>query len=837
MADEFNIPLGFQDNTGPAQDGFQKISAITKLIRQDVEAIVTGTQAISDRAEAMRKFWQDNVELIERMKSVLDIVQTTIQTNQTSLSNNLTQITEILSQVRGLGGNTAQALQMISMAGGGFGGGQFGNVQQYIAGVGQGPLASQNFAAGMDTTDYNLTNPLSYEGLQQINRGTQPGTNGRTFKVKTKGPSYSARTSSTDPNDVRVSSFAKLHLESSAVDKGAPDYLQNQLRDDLSSRFPSIAKQIPEGQEVSAGQFAYNYMNNEVANLLGNSALGRQLNRRFQSYISSAGINMQDIKQSQQDSLYQPKDPESGRLMTTTNQFGQQVPVYTRDTIPQGGVEEQTLKLANVFAQVLNSKFAAGVSNTLGRIGQVSAVYGAAQDIMGGVRQLTGFAQQQGDLYGTTSYARSAGLGLQAWINSGFNLNSKYSTQDYMQAQVMGMGLGLKGAALTQYANNAMQMKANFGMNAQQAQGLTGAALAAGVSQSANLAGVTAERNLASATPNTSTAYTDQAYASGMQTAAALGLSGNAAAQAGVSAAQTSAGNLVAQSMGITGTEGVGTPLMNALMAQQLGTSYTGLGATLGNTSNSKFQNAVNASEEEILGWAGINTKASYKDEKEFRKQNGQQLGVLQLILQGLPDAAHQKAGASYQATYTWAWMIVKKHQTLDTKPKKPGSAIAGIFGGLEHIAHDVGNAAYRATTDAIDAVPGVIGHVAHAAVDLGTDVGGLVSGQSWNTIHNWQRTANNAINNNWSHPGQALLGSMNQAVHQAASLINQGAGWVGSEASRAYKSADAGPIKVEVGFHPNAKGILTAGIKSATAGDKNGQVPPNMQPTRTSFL
>ena len=124
MADDFNIPLGFQDNTGPAEQGFTRISAITNQIRGDIEAIVKGVAGISDRAEKMREYWQENVELVERMKSVLDIVGTTISANQTSLTNNLTQINEILSQVRGLGGNTAQAMQMLSMAGGGFGGGQ-----------------------------------------------------------------------------------------------------------------------------------------------------------------------------------------------------------------------------------------------------------------------------------------------------------------------------------------------------------------------------------------------------------------------------------------------------------------------------------------------------------------------------------------------------------------------------------------------------------------------------------------------------------------------------------------------------------------------------------------
>lgn len=838
MADDFNIPLGFQDNTGPAEQGFTRISAITNQIRGDIEAIVKGVAGISDRAEKMREYWQENVELVERMKSVLDIVGTTISANQTSLTNNLTQINEILSQVRGLGGNTAQAMQMLSMAGGGFGGGQYGGVGQYLNSIGnQGPLASQMFQASTDSSNYTLTNPLSPSGMQQIEQGTYPGGNPYgdmgTPQARQRGTSR-GRNVDLGSDEVSLSGAASAAANLPTNNTSARQSYQDQIRAQIN-KYPNISKNIPIGQEDSAAQLAYQYSTKEVEQLLGSSALGRQLNKRFQTYLGSGGITPDALKSERQERTIPLTNPDGTPMYNQNPITGKMEQVMGRNPDAGFGAAEQAaMKIANTLSKILQSPAMATTIQTAGRIGKIGAVYGAAQDVMNQVRQGTGYAQQQGQLYGTVSYARTAGLGLQAYINSGFNLNSKYSTQDYMNAQNMGIGLGLKGAALTEYAKNAVKMQGDLGFNAGQTQGLIGAGLAVGVNQNNNVAGIYAERKVASSTPNTSTAYTDLAYTQGMQTGAQQGLRSNAAAQAGVTASQFGAGNQVAQSLGMTGTEGAGTPLMNALMAQQLGTSYTGLGAKLQNTSNAAYQKAMNASEEQILGWAQINVKTKYKDEEDFKKKNGNQIGVLQLILQGLPDAAHQKYGATWQATETWAWSIIQKQTRLDTKPKKPGSIFAGIFGAAEHIVKAAGNAAYRVGTDVFNAPFGAMGHVANGVVDAATDVAGLVSGQSWDTVHNWQRTVNNGTNK-LTNPGQAILGTVNKAVHQAAGLLDKGVGAAG----RAITGSPAGAattqnVTVSLDMHPSMKNVFNAAVKNGTAGFNNGNVPPNAQPTRT---
>jgi len=842
MAEDFNIPLGFQDNTGPAEQGFGRISAITTQIRSDIEAIVTGVAGISERADTMRQYWEDNVTLVERMKSVLDIVGTTISANQTSLTNNLTQINEILSQVKGLGGNTAQALQMLSMAGGGFGGGQYGGVGQYLNSISnQGPLASQMFQASNASSDYTLTNPLSPSGMQQIEQGTYPGGNPYgnmgTPQARQRGASR-GRSTDLGSDEVSLSGAASAEAYLPTNNTSARSTYQDQIRSQIN-RYPNISKKIPTGQEDSAAQLAYQYSTRQVEQLLGNSALGRQLNKRFQTYLGSTGVTPDALRTARQEATIPLKNPDGSPMYQQNPVTGKQEAVMGRN--PDKGfstVEAAAMKIADTISKVLSSKVGGTMITTAGRVGKASAIYGGAQDIMGQVRQVTGYAQQQGQLSGMTSYSRSAGLGLQAYVNSGFNLNSKYSTQDYMNAQNMGMGLGLKGAALTEYAKNAMQMKGNFGFNGQQTQGLVGAGLAVGVSQQSNLAGITAERKIAQTTPNTSTAYTDLSYTQGMQTAAQQGLRGNAAAQAGVTASQFGAGNLVAQSQGMTGTEGAGSTLMNALMAKQLGTSYTGLGAKLQNTSNAAYQKAMNASEEQIIGWAQINVKAKYKDEEDFKKKNGNQIGVLQLILQGLPDAAHQKIGASWQSTETWAWSILQKQKQLDTKPKKQGSMIAATFGSIEHAVKGVGNLAHRVAADAINVIPATVGAVGKAAAIGGISTFDYVTGQSEETNTKRIKGVTGAIDRNTLHGGEAFLHGSAQLVKDAttsaAGLVSRQL--TGSPAGASTLQSMAAPqhVTVSVDMHPSIKSVFNASVKNGTAGFNNGNVPPNAQPTRT---
>ena len=246
----------------------------------------------------------------------------------------------------------------------------------------------------------------------------------------------------------------------------------------------------------------------------------------------------------------------------------------------------------------------------------------------------------------------------------------------------------------------------------------------------------------------------------------------------------------------------------------------------------------MNASEEQIIGWAQINVKAKYKDEEDFKKKNGNQIGVLQLILQGLPDAAHQKIGASWQSTETWAWSILQKQKQLDTKPKKQGSMIAAAFGSIEHAVKGTGNFLHRATADVLNIPGGIVDKVANVGVDVGAGVAGFVSGQSQETTARWIKSGHKAIDRNTLHWGEeALHGSaqlVKDATTSAAGLVSRQI--TGSPAGASTLQSMAAPqhVTVSVDMHPSIKSVFNASVKNGIAGFNNGQVPPNAQPTRT---
>lgn len=841
MADNerIDIPLGVQDSTGPALQGFQELGKVTKQIRDDIKAVVDGTQDISDRAEKMRSFWKDNVEYVNEMKNVLEIIQTTIQTNQTSLSNNLTQINEILSSVRGLGGNVGQAMQMIGMAGGGFGGGQYGNVGQYIGNI-NGSTAAQDFSSLATSSSISVARQAAATGREM----TESQDFEKTAVSAGRSPRLIGGTTSSSGIDVNNIPLGGNSIASSiGITQSGIQSQQQQLQDDLATyKYLQKYNIVPLGQEARAAELAYRYSTNVLKNTFGNGPLANAMSDRVQQYMSGGGVTLDSIRRSQRATTTQAIDPVTGEPMTTTNANGDVIPVMTRTSGIPEGPETTSLTIANNIARVLDSGISKGIASIAGRITQVSAVYGATQDVMNKVRGVSGFVQAQGSQFGEVDYGRAAGMYLQSQLMGGFGFNPNYSSQQAYQNMIYGAGIGLRGATnINAYTEQALKAQQYYGLNGQQYQQLVAQGLGVGITSQQQYNALSKVAGIENNT-QTSTAYGMQALVAAESTSAGMGLSGAAASQVGVGGVQFGAGNFVAQAAGFTGQEGVGSQMMNALMAQQMGTSYTNLYSKISSSSSAAYNKAVNASQEEILGWAGINTSAHYKDEKDFKRKNSQNIVVLQMILQGLGDPGHAKAGATLQSTETWAWSIVKQHQNF-RKPKKPGSVIAGILGGLEHIAHDVGNTAYRGVTDAANIVPGAIGHVLHGVVDTATDVGGIVSGQSWNSIHNWQRTANSAIDNNWSNPGQAVLKNLNNLVHGAANTVQNGlvepiGNMFGSNnnGSRSSAMGTTTSHKIEVYVHPNSRHLINAAVKAGTAGNNNGNTPPNNQPTNTSW-
>ena len=793
MADmEFEVGA----NTTAAQQGFQGVQAITNLIRQDIEAINKATEDLTAKATKMREFWEENVEELEGMKSILEIIKTTTQINQSALDNNLQRIQEILSSVRGLGGNMGQAMSMLGLAGSpGYG---YGSYTGRDYGYGSSPLASQDFTGTSNAyQEYVLQNPASYVKNPNalMNRMMLRDSNPYTGTVAGVGgggrrnpPPPTSSASYSDDDDEYQGMFS---------DRVEP-YNTNQgdLRDQLS-RYKNMNSTVPVGDEARAATYAYKDLMNNINRVAGTGRIGSRLAKAAQKALGNSGISPYEIQKAQQNAeVRNIPDPITG----------QPTPYYERSA-GYSDIEKKTIKIADQVAHVFGSNLMKAFTKYTGYVNMAGAIYGSAVDVANQIRQITGFAQQQGQVFGQTDYGRTAGMTAQAFLKSGFNLNPFYSMQDVMQAQMSGGALGLKGAGLSNYVNQAMNFKKNYGLDAQQTQQILGAGLASGVGINANAAAFGQVRQLENTT-QTSTAYGNQAYLQGMTSFAGMGAQGAVAAQLGVNAANFGAGNFVLQSMGATGTEGMGSTLNNALMAQNLGTSYLGLYAAERTAGAGKLAKAQNASQGQILGWAGIDANAKYKGKNDFFNKNSDKAMVLQMILGTMQG--YQKEAQSPQNALNWAWGVVQQKNQLahPGKKKSDGNSFWGGIGkGLE---------------GAFNVVAGSADYLAAGVIDIGTLGAGRGLAKQMESYS--MKRFSDAGNEISSGNAELANWSKNKSFHTLAGSMRD-------------PTMGSSNVHVTVGLHPSIQHQFTAAVKTGNQGNKTGERPPNYQPTSSRIL
>ena len=320
----FEVNLEFPNNTGPAVQGFQNLAAVSTQIRADMDAIRDGMDGITERAEKMREYWQQNVELVTNMKSILEIIQTINQSNQSALNNNLTQINEILSSVKGLGGNMGQAMNMLGLAGGSgrspssFS--NYGNYQQYM---------NDPFLSGV-TTNLDFSDLAPDTKVHGMHHGKKPGVLGKIFNrvdeaqegiassplasggsggggMPPRAPG-GAGPADDDGDDLTgkliiptefLSGTASPPINPKFRTQRAP--VQYEIRDQLKNNYSTIDNIVPEGQEGRAAEYAYHSMMNTARTVFGNGPLGRQFNRHFRNIMNKKGITLDSIKRAQEN--------------------------------------------------------------------------------------------------------------------------------------------------------------------------------------------------------------------------------------------------------------------------------------------------------------------------------------------------------------------------------------------------------------------------------------------------------------------------------------------------------------------------------------------------------
>ena len=798
-------------NTGAAQQGFQGIRAITDQIRSDIDAINDATDGLTEKATKMKQFWDENFEVLEGMKSILEIIKTTTQINQSALDSNLQRIQEILSSVRGLGGNMGQAMNMLGIAGGqGYG---YGSYTGRDYGYGTSPLASQDFSGTTNAyQQYSLQNPMTYVKNPNalMNRmmlrdsnpyaGTVAGFGGG----RRNPPPPTANSASYNDDDDEYRNMFSDRAEPYNTNQGT-------LRDQLL-QYRHQNSTVPMGDEAHAATYAYKDLMNNINRVAGTGRVGTRLARAAQRALGNSGISPYEIQKAQRNAdIRNVPDPVTGQPTSYYERSG-----------GYSDIEKKTINIADKVASVFGSNLIKSFTKFNGYAQVASAVYGTAVDVANQVRQVTGFAQQQGQVFGQTDYGRSIGMTGQALFKSGFNLNPFYSMQDVMQAQMSGGALGLKGQGLQTYVNQAMGFKKNFGLDANQTQQILGAGLAAGVGVNTNAAAFAKVRQLENTT-QTSTAYGNQAYLQGLTSYAGMGASAGVAAQLGVTTARFGAGNLQLQAMGATGTEGMGSTLNNALMAQNLGTSYLGLYAAERGAKAGTLAKAQNATQSQILGFAGIDANAKYKGKNDFFNKNADKAMQLQMILGTMQG--YQKESQSPKNAMNWAWGIVQQKQQLahPTKDKKPGSMAAGLFGFAEKY---IG----KGITNVLDAPFSLAGHAVHAVTDVMTVGAGLVTGESLHDSLKRADKLSNSYDALLGHPADTITSGISDLVSKGVKSIK------GGNPSGQSAMPNVQRVAVEVSVNPKHAQQFTAAVKAATGSYQTGRTTPNNQPTRTSF-
>jgi hypothetical protein len=868
--DSLQVNLEFTDNTAPLIQGMSAAASVAGEMRSDMEAIEQAMSGISERADAMRAAYQENNELISNMKQLLETIASINATNQTSLSQNIQQINEMLLQTRGLGGNVGHVMTMLGMAsppgvgsvnGYTYNTNQSTSSQDFSGYVGSGYVGTGNsdnpvvaigdWYKGVRARKRAIKNTVGTVDDSSSTRAIPPptvsiGGGGKKPPIipPTGGPGPGPDPMDDEPSieDPDFAATWEGMVEPEGDDYVGAEPFSSLYADQLKNRWNKLNLPL---DAVDPASIAYKKMNSTVKNALGSGPLGKKLYKRWQKHLVASGITPEALK----DATASMGPPEI--VDAPSDAFGDAVAGKVRTTPVPEDVQAQTLDTANHVARIFSSglyealaKFtgiATAVKNAGGAIGDV---YAAAQDKMGQVRNINSAIYAQGGQFGEVDYGRSLRMGAQSWMESWGGLNPFYNQAQVQSAQMGAAGLGLRGADLNKYVDTSLDIaRRRFGMSQDQFNQFSAQAMGAGYmtnTYNQYMQQYNAARDYANGDNRTSLGYANYAFNQGANSAAAMGMgNGYAAARQGYLAMQFGAGNYVAQAAGMTGTEMQGSMLGNVLLAQNLGVGVMGLYGKelqLGKQGASGAQAqamAQNASNEQVLTWAGIDIKTQYKSHDEFSKKNANAIQRLNMMLQsGQLPSNLSKYGASFQQTDTWAWSVVQQHQRLTHPGGGGGPLLNHIFGDVGHIASNIGHFG----ANALDAPGSLFGQAVHGLTDATGFVTGILTGQSLNQITKKNNEINNSYDNSLGmvlQPGKVGISAVEQLQKMAGIAIKAG----NNESNRLnpFSSSPAGatpaPQQVEVNIHPNAQHLITAAVKTSTQGFNNGQVPLNRQP------
>ena len=655
---------------GNAQELYNALEGsaqVTTQLARDFQTISEGMEGIISRADRIRTFFKDNVDLLSQMKEILQLISSINEANQSAMNTNLQAIREMMTSVTRMGGNISDVTKLVASASPAHAGAASGaQTVQDLSAV----LMQQMMFSGANNTTREAAQPddFSKEGKR---RASMLGRRMRSRQAPPAGYGGGRRESDTDPEDYEDTggyggagyraprASEPTEYTRRPITKVSPllrgsetGYLAEieRVRRTLETNpdFEGYRKSrgFRDGREEYAALDAYDYSTRRIDSIFGTRGIGGKIG----GYVKRRSYgSRQDIKD------------EIDRLMATTADEHAWESAYN----DPNNVLNKVLKRASTQA---------GQGGALGALGKMGSLYGdykILSDIAGIARVGTQYAQQQGGVFGTVDYGRTAGLTMDAGLRSGFGLNPFYSFKDASQAQNYGGGIGYRGAALTSYENVANRMQTQLGMSQQQTAQAVGGMQNYGMGAQQTMQMLSSVRNAGqgsqffNASAATQAAITAQGSAMGWGSTGS-GTLGNIASKFS-SYSPTMAGT------GLTGQDLMNTQFGTALVANSLGVSYNSMYSQRQKMSEKQYAHEYTKDVLQLITSSlGINV-ASIKKQSDLNQYAMMLLPLLQGMGINVADPQHAVG---------YVWGLIK--QLGGTKNTAGSNTVSTASGGAD---------------------------------------------------------------------------------------------------------------------------------------------------------
>ena len=698
MAD---VPFNITGDNSNFENSITNSARIVNEMVQDFRALNDAMDSTVTRADKIQAFFKDNVELVGDMKKMLELIASINESNQAALTNNLQAIREMLTSVSRMGGNIQDAARLINTAsiagGGGYGGGggnaadQIQQYQQQLAANQPKQSAQQeekDFIIG--ATDRIAAKAIAegktadriksiFGGKKAIEEESKRQLEELEEEVKKNNvsaygglrpPGRRPRRSKSDEPEAEPASPGSILPARPITDEPeekAPRSPAETYYEAIIEKFPNLKGRLhPDGPELNA----------QIAARFARDSISKWGSAKFLKPFA----NFLNRKIPNQLNLTTAIDEIKTRVATNEYKgaIGEEAPMDAAEMWKEH-LEDPNNDLTRAYSAMNRastpiSQRLAGFRNT--RAGQTFAAYQAGTQLMALARQYTGIGQQYGGAMGTVDYGQSAGLALQANTKSWFGLNPFYSTQNAMQAQMQGIGIGYRGAGLNQYQDIAQNMQTTLGLSQGQIGSIIGATTGAGVSQQAAANTISAVRQAGNGSSFYNANYATQVATSNMVTGGSIGLSSSAAAYLGTTASGL-ASSAIAGREQFTGIEAMNSPFGLSIVATALGVQMTDLYNITGKMGGKQYLNLYTGLLlDRISQTVGIDFR-SIKNINQLK----QKAYVLMQVLPGfgITQVTDQQGAVDY------VWLLIQQYKNSGGDSKRADTIKIFHAGGPQH--------------------------------------------------------------------------------------------------------------------------------------------------------